>query len=125
RRAEDAAKCGKKRAFRQQLANEPSARGAQGSAQRDFALPGGCPREQEVGYVGAGNQQEHAHRTEENPEDFAESAAERFPERKQARAPLVGKAAASRCLRSEIMGRRSASACASVTPGFKRPSKWT
>ena len=36
-----------------------------------------------------------------------------------------GKAAGSRCLRSAMMGRRSVSACASVTPGFKRPSKCT
>ena len=38
---------------------------------------------------------------------------------------LSGNSAGSRAFRSATIGRRSASACASVTPGFSRPSRWT
>ena len=38
---------------------------------------------------------------------------------------LSGNCAGSRFFRSAMIGRRSASACASVTPGFSRPSRWT
>ncbi len=38
---------------------------------------------------------------------------------------VSGNCAGSRALRSATIGRRSASACASVTPGFSRPSRCT
>ena len=55
-------------AFRKKLANEPSASGAEGGANRNLAVARGGPGQEQVGQVRAGDEQDAADRAEEGVE---------------------------------------------------------
>ena len=64
----------KRQAFGQQLAEEPGAPGAQRAADRHFLLPGHGAGKQQVGHVGAGDQQHQAHRGKHQDQRIARLA---------------------------------------------------
>ena len=64
----------KHEAFRQQLCDQPAPSGAQGRANRQFPLPGGGPREQEVGNVRAGDEEDEHRRPEQDQQRLPDIA---------------------------------------------------
>ena len=66
---EDAADHRQQNAFDQQLTDDPPAAGAERDADGNLARAPRRPREQQVGDVGAGNQQHEADRAHQRPED--------------------------------------------------------
>ena len=53
-------------ALSERLADQPAATGTQREAHGHFALPCGSPREQEVGHIDAGDQQDESNRRRQN-----------------------------------------------------------
>ena len=66
--ADDAAQGGQHDAFRQHLMQQAAAVGAQGGAQRHFALPGRGASQRHVGDVGAGDQHDETDGPEQHPQ---------------------------------------------------------
>ena len=62
------------RALDEQLPDDAAAAGADGGANRDLALAGGRARQQHVGDIAAGNDQQQADRAEQRVEHAAELA---------------------------------------------------
>ena len=89
---------------------------------RHLALPRGAAREEQIGDVGAGDEQQEAHRGEQQPQRVLRGRAQEIvAERLDAGSPAavgVGK------LRRLPLGDQfqRALACSTVTPGFSRPS---
>ena len=92
---------------------------------RHLPLPSAGSRQQQIRDVRARDQQQQPRRRRAGPRRPGDAARERLREGQEPDAPLSGNWAGSRFFRSATIGRRSASACASVTPGFSRPSRWT
>src|SRR5207237_2114184 len=65
---------------REQLADEPSAPRAQGAPDRQLTASRGGAREQEIGRVGAGDQQHQGDGTRQYKEALADVADRRLPE---------------------------------------------
>ena len=74
REAEDGADHGKEQNFAEQLRDDGAARGAEGEAERDFALAVGGTREQQRGDVDAGDEQQEGDGAVEEPEGAADVA---------------------------------------------------
>src|ERR1700730_9196150 len=72
--AQDAADGGKKDAFGEKLADQMSAAGADGGTDGDFALAPGGAGEQKIRDVGAGDQQDEAHRSHQDQQGQANVA---------------------------------------------------
>ena len=68
RTPENAAGKGEQKTLRQQLTNETAAAGADGEPHGDLAMTEGSPGQQQVGHIGAGDQQ---HQTDAGQDDVA------------------------------------------------------
>ncbi len=77
----DAAERGQRQAFPQQLADDLARAGAEGGLHRQLLLPRLGPHEQQVGDVGARDQQDHADRPHQHPERALDVADEVVLER--------------------------------------------
>jgi hypothetical protein len=73
-----AAKQGKEKTFREQLAHDPEAAAAKRETDRDFLPPRRSAREQHVGEVKAGHQQDHDRHPEQHGSDLRHSAFTRW-----------------------------------------------
>jgi hypothetical protein len=80
------------KAFREELGEELRTRGAEGGADGDFSLTGGAAREEEIGDVDAGDEQDEGDRAHQEPETGdGVAAGEGILKRHDAGAPtLVG-----------------------------------
>ena len=74
---ENSADSGKKNAFGEQLADQMAAAGANGGTDGDFALASGGAREQEIGDVGTGDEQNEAHSPHQNQQSESNIANQR------------------------------------------------
>ncbi len=82
---DDAAEHAEGDAFEQQLAGDPPGSGAQRGANRQLLLPRFGPDEEQVGDVGAGNEEHQPNRAHQHPQDGAHVADEVVLERADAR----------------------------------------
>ena len=88
---EPAAEEREEKALGEELPEEPLAPGAEGDADRELAGPAARAREEEVGHVGAGDEEDERDRAEEDEEERPHVSDHRVGERHQARAgALVG-----------------------------------
>ena len=58
---------GQQHRFGQRLTHQPGSACPQGRANRKLTRPGGAARHQQAGNIGAGNQQHHTYRGQQNP----------------------------------------------------------
>ncbi len=84
--AEDAAGDGKHHAFGEQLADDAGAAGTHGGADGEFALAAGGAHEQEIGDVGAGDEQHEADRAEKDQQRLARAGNDGVAQRLHAEA---------------------------------------
>ena len=95
-------------AFGEQLPHEPRPRGAEGDPYGDFALAVRCPREQQVGHVGAGHQQHEDHRARENRQRLTHVSDQQLLEGQETDGP--GASSAGGCCGKSRRTRRTARA---------------
>ncbi len=121
--AEGGAGEGEQETLAEQLAHDAGARGAEGGAHGEFLLAGGAAGEQEIGEVGAGDEQHESDGTEQHGETGAVVTPAGIFEDSgywpPAATPVLvsGKSLA---MRAE-MRRRSLIPWATVKPGLRRP----
>ena len=105
-------------AFREQLANEPVPAGAERGADRDFLLPSGGAREQQVCDVRARNQQHERHRSEQHEHRPPHVSDDRSSSGTTLIVNVRSRLSLSRM--RAAMTLTSDCACSTVTPGLKR-----
>ena len=105
---------------RQKLANDSTTARTQRHADRQFALPRRRPRQEQIGDVGTGNQQEQRDSSEKHHVIALGNVSlnDSNPTRH-----CSGNCAGSRCFKSAMIGPRSDSAFSFDTPGFRRPRR--
>ena len=87
--AQDAPGDGEQDAFGEELADDAGAAGSQGGADGKLALAAGGAHQQQVGHVGAGDQQHQADGAQQHEQRFAGVADDRVAQRRSRRI-LVG-----------------------------------
>ena len=113
--------------FGQELPQQPPASGAERRADRELPLPRLGARQQQVGEIGAGDEQHEPDRALQHPQRRADAADEVVlqPVEPQPMSLRVGRvrrrSAAATCASIDS---RSARACASVTPSLSRPTRY-
>ena len=87
--AQQAAAHGQQQALRKQLPHDPEAPRAHRRANRHFAPPVGAARQQQVRHVDARDQQQQAHRSEQDPQGVLNPAGEGLAKGLQPHASIV------------------------------------
>ena len=132
-RAEGSAGEGEDQAFEQKFAGDAAPAGAEGGADGEFLAAAVGAHEEEVGDVGAGNQQDHADGAHEDPEGGADVAEQVVFEEAEVGADAcflehfdaeAAGGGGNFWLAMGSMRATSAVAWARVTPGLRRATPW-